>query len=255
MAQAFRDSGTFQSTPSAWRETCAAIMYAHSYLEFQSTPSAWRETVFPKTHTIHVSHFNPLPPHGGRQILPESGLRLPPYFNPLPPHGGRPFCLFHCNSSKFISIHSLRMEGDWPVRAFAPSPVHFNPLPPHGGRQVTVCVHNRRTHFNPLPPHGGRQTCYSVFVPANKFQSTPSAWRETSTFAPLVQIALSFQSTPSAWRETAKLHRKAFFISPILVQSCKKGCKRLHSAPEKMVFFEKREKNLVRNLQHLSVRL
>ena len=64
-----------------------------------------------------------------------------------------------------------------------------------------------------------------------------------------------FQSTPSAWRETAKLHRKAFFISPILVQSCKKGCKRLHSAPEKMVFFEKREKNLVRNLQHLSVRL
>lgn len=65
----------------------------------------------------------------------------------------------------------------------------------------------------------------------------------------------SFQSTPSAWRETAKLHRKAFFISPILVQSCKKGCKRLHSAPEKMVFFEKREKNLVRNLQHLSVRL
>ena len=66
---------------------------------------------------------------------------------------------------------------------------------------------------------------------------------------------LEFQSTPSAWRETAKLHRKAFFISPILVQSCKKGCKRLHSAPEKMVFFEKREKNLVRNLQHLSVRL
>lgn len=65
----------------------------------------------------------------------------------------------------------------------------------------------------------------------------------------------AFQSTPSAWRETAKLHRKAFFISPILVQSCKKGCKILHSAPEKMVFFEKREKNLVRNLQHLSVRL
>lgn len=69
------------------------------------------------------------------------------------------------------------------------------------------------------------------------------------------QTLILFQSTPSAWRETAKLHRKAFFISPILVQSCKKGCKRLHSAPEKMVFFEKREKNLVRNLQHLSVRL
>ena len=71
----------------------------------------------------------------------------------------------------------------------------------------------------------------------------------------IIELTDAFQSTPSAWRETAKLHRKAFFISPILVQSCKKGCKRLHSAPEKMVFFEKREKNLVRNLQHLSVRL
>ena len=70
-----------------------------------------------------------------------------------------------------------------------------------------------------------------------------------------LQKEQEFQSTPSVWRETAKLHRKAFFISPILVQSCKKGCKRLHSAPEKMIFFEKREKNSVRNLQHLSVRL
>ena len=70
-----------------------------------------------------------------------------------------------------------------------------------------------------------------------------------------IPVLYLFQSTPSVWRETAKLHRKAFFISPILVQSCKKGCKRLHSAPEKMIFFEKREKNSVRNLQHLSVRL
>ena len=88
-------------------------------------------------------------------------------------------------------------------------------------------------YFNPLPPHGGRPNV------------------DTTIFLG----SILFQSTPSAWRETAKLHRKAFFISPILVQSCKKGCKRLHSAPEKMVFFEKREKNLVRNLQHLSVRL
>ena len=132
---------SFQSTPSAWRET-PPLISSVSDTQFQSTPSAWRET----------------------------------------------FCLFHCNSSKFISIHSLRMEGD----------------------------------------------VIALGVPS-KFTV--------------------FQSTPSAWRETAKLHRKAFFISPILVQSCKKGCKRLHSAPEKMVFFEKREKNLVRNLQHLSVRL
>ena len=84
---------------------------------------------------------------------------------------------------------------------------------------------------------------------------SPSAWRETCGACGREQVLITVLLSPSAWRETAKLHRKAFFISPILVQSCKKGCKRLHSAPEKMVFFEKREKNLVRNLQHLSVRL
>ena len=138
-----------------------------------------------------------------------------------------------CCPKLVISIHSLRMEGD-----------SFFCLV-----RLAICA----------------------------FQSTPSAWRETvhqqdvrqlpgisihslrmegdNDFSDIYHSHKQFQSTPSAWRETAKLHRKAFFISPILVQSCKKGCKRLHSAPEKMVFFEKREKNLVRNLQHLSVRL
>ena len=132
-----------------------------------------------------------------------------------------------------ISIHSLRMEGD--------------DLPCHRSLHPT--------HFNPLPPHGGRHMTLSSLQYRSSFQSTPSAWRETYSQFHAFFRAAKFQSTPSAWRETAKLHRKAFFISPILVQSCKKGCKRLHSAPEKMVFFEKREKNLVRNLQHLSVRL
>ena len=44
----------------------------------------------------------------------------------------------------FISIHSLRMEGDWSVRAFAPSPVHFNPLPPHGGRPGLTQIYTIR---------------------------------------------------------------------------------------------------------------
>ena len=155
------------------------------------------------------------------------------YFNPLPPHGGR------------LSLTRL-----FPRRS------NFNPLPPHGGRPGDKhLLKALEMHFNPLPPHGGRPLYKGGdTVSINKFQSTPSAWRETSDLAINDSVQL-FQSTPSAWRETAKLHRKAFFISPILVQSCKKGCKRLHSAPEKMVFFEKREKNLVRNLQHLSVRL
>ena len=143
-------------------------------------------------------------------------------------------------------------------------------------------------------PSAWRETRYSpTGTGAYTFQSTPSAWRETVSLhaegdrfqqircncvgsgrlSPSMRRetgktehtcgntagrhnqTYSGRLSPSMRRETAKLHRKAFFISPILVQSCKKGCKRLHSAPEKMVFFEKREKNLVRNLQHLSVRL
>ena len=56
---------SFQSTPSAWRETenGGCIRYACS---FQSTPSAWRETFFILVNSADISDFNPLPPHGGR---------------------------------------------------------------------------------------------------------------------------------------------------------------------------------------------
>ena len=222
---------------------------------FQSTPSAWRETAF----------------HKGSGCI------------------------------RAISIHSLRMEGDNGIRRNIRRICHFNPLPPHGGRLVASVALATVLLLFQSTPSAWRETSmfFHPFLKNDIFQSTPSAWRETpdyqriqtlqrisihslrmegdsalsflllrnSNFNPLpphggrpvvaltVVLCNPFQSTPSAWRETAKLHRKAFFISPILVQSCKKGCKRLHSAPEKMVFFEKREKNLVRNLQHLSVRL
>ena len=187
-------------------------MYAHSYRDtrFQSTPSAWRETG-----------------DGGTTVT------LDINFNPLPPHGGRPIgCFCRSKLHLFISIHSLRMEGDQNSTRFSGGERTFQSTPSAW----------RETQFHGFPAR------------AVAFQSTPSAWRETLIVFFMI-FTSKFQSTPSAWRETAKLHRKAFFISPILVQSCKKGCKRLHSAPEKMVFFEKREKNLVRNLQHLSVRL
>ena len=34
--------------------------------------------------------------------------------------------------------------------------------------------------FNPLPPHGGRHPIIPLFLHLSIFQSTPSAWRETS---------------------------------------------------------------------------
>ena len=60
----FTDS-TFQSTPSAWRET-----HWHNgqsiTRQFQSTPSAWRETSQVLGVDLSGDYFNPLPPHGGR---------------------------------------------------------------------------------------------------------------------------------------------------------------------------------------------
>ena len=177
------------------------------------------------------------------------------YFNPLPPHGGR-------LDSRSVGTMSISFQST--PSAWRETIRHAKRL-----RQQGISIHSLRME--------GDERWEDSADGVSAFQSTPSAWRETyqfliSTVPDGISIHslrmegdigdfgfagsfMAFQSTPSAWRETAKLHRKAFFISPILVQSCKKGCKRLHSAPEKMVFFEKREKNLVRNLQHLSVRL
>ena len=177
-------------------------MFFRGYVKtFQSTPSAWRETVHIDLYACSVRYFNPLPPHGGRPYnlcprgnllyfnpLPPHGGRLcpdlPPSlhadFNPLPPHGGR---RRSCRDVLFlvvISIHSLRMEGDFPVHSgMQRTRNNFNPLPPHGGRprwsggihqRDGISIHSLRMEgdgkitlststwadFNPLPPHGGR---------------------------------------------------------------------------------------------------
>ena len=64
-------------------------------------------------------------------------------------------------AASHISIHSLRMEGDRPHPRWTQFRSHFNPLPPHGGRRIS--------------------SYHSGILRA--FQSTPSAWRETSLFS------------------------------------------------------------------------
>ena len=59
--------------------------------------------------------------------------------------------------------------------------LYFNPLPPHGGRHIPDAEDTKQNHFNPLPPHGGRQTNHYSETLTSPFQSTPSAWRETSS--------------------------------------------------------------------------
>ena len=61
------------------------------------------------------------------------------------------------DSQQRISIHSLRMEGDF----------------------VLFEVHHITCYFNPLPPYGGRRLIRYPFSRIHAFQSTPSVWRET----------------------------------------------------------------------------
>ena len=83
-------------------------------ISFQSTPSAWRETTFFSLHTYCNFHFNPLPPHGGRQL--HSGTLFPLVAFQSTPSAWRETDLFNsCLCCIHISIHSLRMEGDTPI--------------------------------------------------------------------------------------------------------------------------------------------
>ena len=80
--------GTFQSTPSVWRET--------------AQPPRERRTSIISIHSLRMEgdrqvqerrnvdrHFNPLPPYGGRPPLPSQCKVQSVHFNPLPPYGGR----------------------------------------------------------------------------------------------------------------------------------------------------------------------
>ena len=193
--QCFSLDFTFQSTPSAWRETFAGF-FKMADSAFQSTPSAWRETVSIFNFNNSGRHFNPLPPHGGRrsnycpwitglvfQSTPSAWRETDldriegictQYFNPLPPHGGR-----RC-----------------PGRKKGGKSQYFNPLPPHGGRHNIRIIFAMLRNFNPLPPHGGRPEQKTMYLCDAAFQSTPSAWRETICLQNIHCLWLHFNPLP-----------------------------------------------------------
>ena len=148
----------FQSTPSAWRETCRRKSLPIIW-QFQSTPSAWRETntmrekarnfgisihslrmegdvTIPNTITS-IGNFNPLPPHGGRRHY-STALESARDFNPLPPHGGRqPIVRTLSQAFTFQSTPSAWRETRT-RSSFSFVQLYFNPLPPHGGRPYSA---------------------------------------------------------------------------------------------------------------------
>ena len=78
----------FQSTPSVWRETVCRLRSISS-IKFQSTPSVWRETARPPLERSTYGLFQSTP-SVWRETL----------------------CCKFFGQFIFISIHSLRVEGD-----------------------------------------------------------------------------------------------------------------------------------------------
>ena len=102
----------------------------------------------------------------------------------------------------FISIHSLRMEGDFTTVIAFYFGTHFNPLPPHGGRQndltivntaLVISIHSLRMEGDA----GVVVTLIGFCISIHSLRMEGDLWlRVFSDRFP------SFQSTPSAWRET-----------------------------------------------------
>ncbi len=101
--------------------------------------------------------FNPLPPCGGRRsaLHREEGADI---FQSTPSVWRETMYMVDNDGGSGISIHSLRVEGDASVPILAHDCIYFNPLPPCGGRRLTGRIEDRKR---------------------DKFQSTPSVWRET----------------------------------------------------------------------------
>ena len=210
MRRMLRISCTFLSTPSGWRATymsnagehCGSISIHALRVEgdrclikflkihnvFLSTPSGWRATFLQLPSRRRPQNFYPRPPGGGRR------RRLRQTF---------PQCQ--------ISIHALRVEGDFnfvkvfiPIFAFLSTPSGWRATSKRGRGG------DRPRNFYPRPPGGGRPESVSGRTCSTLFLSTPSGWRATFLRVGRALVSVQFLSTPSGWRATADraLHKR-----------------------------------------------
>ena len=126
-----------------------------------------------------IAYFNPLPPHGGRRTLTII-TSSDDSFQSTPSAWRETYLHEDYDADHEISIHSLRMEGDWNLkdstigtRTFQSTPSAWRETELSGTRQRPATFQStpsawRETvtlfyfylctsHFNPLPPHGGRR--------------------------------------------------------------------------------------------------
>ena len=124
---------TFQSTPSAWRETSMTSdgewipkISIHSLrMEGDVHLDIYRSVVDISIHSLRmegdfiwsryrftVALFQSTPSAWRETVVSGQNAERNADFNPLPPHGGRPVVVGFSPDFESISIHSLRMEGD-----------------------------------------------------------------------------------------------------------------------------------------------
>ena len=190
----FADFGTFQSTPSVWRETRHFRRLGKNSV-FQSTPSVWRETRIDADCGYRIRFQST--PSVWRETDAETqkfcGLIIS--IHSLRMEGDTTGTLTRWRCS--ISIHSLRMEGDAYLELLCDTEKDFNPLPPYGGRpkRFPILLNNLCISIHSLRMEGDKK--FNEKFPADKiFQSTPSVWRETQSLRSILERRQNFNPLP-----------------------------------------------------------
>ena len=153
-----------------------------SYSLFLCPASGWRATAFQACSGCQAYDFYPRPPGGGRLYRDVSHVM-----------------------EQLISIHALRVEGDF-VPWLNSLTEHEFLSTPSGWRATAgtaftfiICLRFLST------PSGWRATLIEALDAAyDEFLSTPSGWRATLSVSIVVFSPTLFLSTPSGWRATFK---------------------------------------------------
>ena len=105
-------------------------------------------------------------------------------------------CVFQ-HGERGISIHSLRMEGDMRSSICGGTRKNFNPLPPHGGRPTVIAFYfgTQTISIHSLRMEGDSRKTLTIMYFVS-FQSTPSAWRETTPRTYFRKRPLHFNPLP-----------------------------------------------------------
>ena len=128
-----RNPRKFLSTPSGWRATIYQKQIKQTAMGFLSTPSGWRATYADHRMSFRLPFLST--PSGWRATFPSVYWGFPSEFLSTPSGWRATFSYGLTPVSSLISIHALRVEGDW-TRAHSPfQGRYFYPRPPGGGRR------------------------------------------------------------------------------------------------------------------------